>query len=169
MVVLDRRKLAAPLAAQAAAFVVVLVVGQFTSHTPQTVPPPRHTVSASPSTIASTSTSAPATKEASHKITVRVVEDGTGGLDAAGSQVRVLQVLNRALTSIATGALDLNLEYAVNVPAGQYQVCISPIGWASAARDTHALDGWICKAADARTGPAPVTFRLVPQVPQVGL
>ncbi len=167
MVMLDRRKLAAPLAAQAVAFVAVLVIGQFTSHTPQTVPPPRHTVSASPSTIASTS--APASNEASHKITVRVMEDGTGGLDAAGSQVKVLQVLNRALTSIATGNLNLNLEYTVNVPAGQYQVCISPIGWASATRDTHALDGWICKAADARTGPAAVTFRLVPQIPQAGL
>lgn len=164
MVMLDRRKLAAPLAAQAAAFVVVLVIGQFTSHTSPAAPVRGHTVSVSPSAVSSASASA--TKGAPHKITVRVVENGTGGLDAAGSQVKVL---NRELTSVATGVLDPNLEYAVNVPAGQYQVCISPLGWASATGGTHALDGWICAAADARTGPAQVTFRLVPQASQVGL
>ncbi len=162
MVMLDRRKLAAPLAAQAAAFVAVLVIGQFTSHTSTVVPVPGHTVSASPRAVASAS--ALATKGAPHKIIVRVLEDGTNPLSVAGSQVKVL---NRALTSVASGVLDSTLKYAANVPADRYQVCINPIGWASATGGTNLLDGWICAAADARTGPAVVTFRLVPQAPQV--
>ncbi len=166
MLMLDRRKLAAPLAAQAAAFVVVLVIGQFTSHTSAAAPAPGHTVPVSPGAIASTS--APTTKEASRKITVRVVDVGTGGLlGVADIQVNVL---NQALTSVASGVLDQNLKYAVNVSAGQYQVCIEPpFGWASAPGGAHAFGDWVCAAADARTGPAAVTFQLVPQHPRVGL
>jgi hypothetical protein len=48
-------------------------------------------------------------------------------------------------------------------------VCLNPpIGWASAVRDTPVLGAWICSAADLRTAPQQVTFRLTPQVPQVG-
>ncbi len=159
---LDRRKLAAPLFAQAAAFVAVLVIGGFTGHkaTP-TGSAPGVTPSASPRT------SAPATKGPAHKLTVKVTEDGTVGLSVSGSPVNVLQ--NGTLTSVVSGALNSALEFAANVPAGQYQVCINPpIGWGSEVRTTHALAGWICSAADVSTGPALVTFRLTPQLPQVG-
>jgi hypothetical protein len=159
---LDRRKLAAPLFAQAAAFVAVLVIGGFTGHTSTTPGPVR---GATPS--ASTSgTAGPAAKGRGLKLTVNVVEEGTG-LSVAGSQVAVLQ--NGTLTSVASGILNAALEFAANVPAGQYQVCINPpIGWASAVRTTHALTGWICTATDVRTAPQLVTFRLTPQLPQVG-
>jgi hypothetical protein len=155
---LDRRMLAAPLFAQAAAFVVVLVIGGFTGHA-KTTPGPGSgvTPSASPS----------ATKGPALKLTVKVVEEGTDGLSVSGSQVNVLE--NGTLASAVSGTLNSALEFAANVPAGQYQVCISPpTGWASAVRTTHALAGWICSAADVRTAPQLVTFHLTPQIPRVG-
>jgi len=160
VVMLDRRKLAAPLFAQAAAFVVVLVIGGFTGHAATTAGPVHR---ATPSASASAS----ATKGPSHKLSVKVVEESTDGLSVSGSQVNVLE--NGTLTSVASGALNSALEFAANVPAGQYQVCVDPpIGWGSAVRTTHVLAGWICSAADVRTGSALVTFRLTPQLPQVG-
>ena len=163
---LDRRKLAAPLFAQAAAFVVVLVIGGFTGHASTTSGAgPGVTPSASASGSGRTSPSA--TRGPALKLTVKVVEENTDGLSVSGSQVNVLQ--NGTLTSVVSGALNPALEFAANVPAGQYQVCINPpIGWASAVRTTHALAGWICSAADVRTAPQLVTFRLTSQIPQVG-
>ena len=75
------------------------------------------------------------------KLSVKVTKEGTNGLspsgnDISGSQVRVLQ--NGTLTSVASGALSPSLEYATNVPAGQYQVCVDPpLGWGSTARGTQ--------------------------------
>ncbi|MGH3194441.1 MAG: hypothetical protein ACRDOH_25555 [Streptosporangiaceae bacterium] len=164
MVMLDRRKLAAPLFAQAAAFVAVLVIGGFTGHAKTTS---GAGPGATPSASASTRTSPSATKGPALKLTVKVVEEGTDGLSVSGSQVNVLQ--NGTLTSVVSGTLSSALEFAANVPAGQYQVCINPpIGWGSAVRTTHVLAGWICSAADVRTAPQLVTFRLTPQIPQVG-
>jgi len=161
---LDRRKLAAPLFAQAAAFVAVLVIGGFTGHASTTSGPAHGTT---PSASTSVSASPSATKGPAHKLTVKVVETGTNGLSVSGSQVNVLE--DGTLTSVVSGALNSALEFAANVPAGQYQVCINPpIGWASAVRTTHALAGWICSAADVRTAPQLVTFRLTSQIPQVG-
>jgi hypothetical protein len=159
---LDRRKLAAPLFAQAAAFVAVLVIGGFTGHAATTAGPAHGATPA-----ASASTSASATKGPTQKLTVKVVENGTNGLSVSGSPVNVLK--NGTLTSVVSGALNSALEFAANVPAGQYQVCVNPpIGWGSAVRTTHVLAGWICSAADVGTGPQLVTFRLTPQLPQVG-
>ena len=165
MVMLDRRKLAAPLFAQAAAFVAVLVIGGFTGHASTTAGPAHGTTPSA--SASSTSTSASASKGPAHKLTVKVVEESTDGLSVSGSQVNVLE--DGTLTSVVSGALNSALEFAANVPAGQYQVCVDPpIGWASAVRTTHVLAGWICSAADVKTGPLLVTFRLTPQLPQVG-
>ena len=96
-----------------------------------------------------------------------MIREGTSGLSVSGSQVTVLA--DGTLTSVASGALNSALEFAANVPAGQYQVCVDPpIGWASAVRTTHVLAGWVCSAADVRTGSVLVTFRLTSQLPQVG-
>ena len=155
---LDRRKLAAPLFAQAGAFVAVLVIGGFTGHASTT---------SGPAHAATPSASASATKGLAHKLTVKVTEEGTNGLSVSGSQVNVLA--DGTLTSVVSGTLNSALEFAANVSAGQYQVCVdAPIGWSSAVRTTHVLAGWICSAADVRTGSALVTFRLTPQLPQVG-
>ena len=168
MVTLDRRKLAAPLFAQAAAFVAVLVIGGFTGHASTAAgagATPGATVRPSPT--AALTTSSAASKGAALKLTVTVVEHGNGGLSVAGSEVNVLQ--DGTLASVASGVLSPALEFAANVPAGQYQVCVNPpIGWASAVRGTHMLGAWICSAADLRAAPKQVTFRLTPQVPQVG-
>ena len=174
MVMLDPRKLAVPLFAQAGAFVVVLVIGGFTSHAaprPPTQGPqgtPGTAVTASPS-----STGSPASaKGPALKLSVKVTEDGTNGLSqagdtVAGSKVRVLQTESLAIA--ASGTLSAAQEYAASVPAGLYQVCIDPpIGWGSAVRSTQALAGWICSTADLRKGPQAVTFRLIPQIPVAG-
>ena len=165
MVMLDRRKLAAPLFAQAAAFVAVLVIGGFTGHSSTKAAPP----SGSGQTAGPTATASPSSassKGAALKLTVRVIKTGDG-LPLPGSQVNVLQ--NDTLASVMTGTLNSALEFAANVPAGQYEVCINPpIGWESRVRATHELAGWICSAADLRTSPQLVTFRLTSQVPQVG-
>jgi len=159
VVMLDRRKLAAPLFAQAGAFVAVLVIGGFTGHASTSGPAHGATPSAS--------ASASATKGPAHKLTVKVTEEGTNGLSVSGSPVNVLA--DGTLTSVVSGTLNSALEFAANVPAGQYQVCVdAPIGWSSAVRTTHVLAGWICSAVDVRTGSALVTFRLTPQLPQVG-
>jgi hypothetical protein len=160
LVTVDRRKLAAPLFAQAAAFVVVLVIGGFTGHasTPSPGPAPAPTATASASSASS--------KGAALKLTVKVIKDGDG-LPLPGSQVNVLQT--GTLTSVVTGTLNSALEFASNVLAGQYQVCIDPPpGWGSKVSTTHVLAGWICSPADLRTSPQLVTFRLSTQVPQVG-
>ena len=161
MVTLDRRKLAAPLFAQAAAFVAVLVIGGFTGHSsPKPAPGSTPVQTFTPSASASPASS----KGASLKLTVRVIKDGQG-LPLSGSQVNVLR--NGTLASVMTGTLNSGLEFAANVPAGQYQVCIDPpIGWESRVRTTQVLAGWICSPADLRTGPGLVTFRLTSQVPQ---
>ena len=167
MVTVDRRKLAAPLFAQAAAFVVVLVIGGFTGHakTPSPAPGPGGTPAPTATTVTPSASSA-SSKGAALKLTVRVIKTGDG-LPLPGSRVNVLQ--NDTLASVMTGTLDSALEFAANVPAGQYQVCIQPpIGWGSKVRTTHVLAGWICSPADLRTSPQLVTFRLGNQVPQVG-
>jgi hypothetical protein len=166
VVMLDRRKLAAPLFAQAGAFVAVLVIGGFTGHA-STTAGPAHGITPSVSPSSRTSTGASASKGPARKLTVKVVEESTDGLSVSGSQVNVLE--NGTLTSVVSGALNSALEFAANVPAGQYQVCVDPpIGWGSVVRTTHVLAGWICSAADVKTGPLLVTFRLTPQLPQVG-
>ena len=158
---LDRRKLAVPMFAQAVAFVAVLVIGGFTGHSsPKAAPGPATTFIPSATATASSASS----KGASLKLTVRVIKDGDG-LPLSGSQVNVLR--NGTLASVMTGTLNSGLEFAANVPAGQYQVCIDPpIGWQSQVRTTQVLAGWICSPADLRTSPQLVTFRLVSQVPQ---
>jgi hypothetical protein len=162
VVMLDRRKLAVPLFAQAGAFVVVLVIGGFTGHA-QPKTPPGNATTASPSGTGSPG----ATRGPGVKLSVKVTEQGTNGQSVSGSQVRVLQ--NGSLASVTSGTLDSALGYAANVSAGQYEVCVKPPpGWASTARGTEVLAGWICSAADLGKGPQLVTFRLSPQFPQVG-
>jgi len=165
VVMLDRRKLAAPLFAQAAAFVVVLVIGGFTGHA-STPAGPVHSVTPS-FTPSFTPSASAATKGPARTLTVKVVEQGTDGLSVAGSPVKILA--NGTLTSVVAGTLNSALEFTATVPAGQYQVCVSPPpGWGSAVPTTHVLADWICSAADVRTAPQLVTFRLTPQLPQVG-
>ena len=95
-----------------------------------------------------------------------MIKDGDG-FPLPGTKVNVLQT--GSLTSVVTGALNQSLEFASNVSAGQYQVCIQPpVGWRSQVRTPSVLPGWICSPADMRTSPQLVTFRLSTHVPQVG-
>lgn len=154
MVMLDRRKLAVPLAAQAVAFVVVLVIGVFTGHTSKAAPAPTST--------RTPKASATPGKAARDNLTVRVVQLTTAGVSLKGSPVSVLQDGN--LASVARGVLDSSLEYPASVAAGQYQVCVNPsFGWISKDRGTQSLGDWICMTADVGTAPATVTFRLISQ------
>jgi hypothetical protein len=172
VVTLDRRKLAAPLFAQAAAFVVVLVIGGFTGHsakTPVSGPsqgPTGQTSSGQTSPSPSSRTPTPA-REHAVKLTVKVVEEGTDGLTVAGSQVKILQ--QTTLAGVVSGTLNPAFEFATNVPAGAYEVCVNPpIGWTSAVKGTSLINGFICSATDVGSGPKLVTFHLTPQTVQVG-
>ncbi len=164
MVTVDRRKLAAPLFAQAAAFVVVLVIGGFTGHSKSPSPAPGPGGTQAPTATATASSAS--SKGATLKLTVKVIKDGDG-FPLPGTKVNVLQT--GSLTSVVTGALNQSLEFASNVSAGQYQVCIQPpVGWRSKVRTPSVLPGWICSPADMRTSPQLVTFRLSTHIPQVG-
>jgi hypothetical protein len=166
VVTVDRRKLATPLFAQAAAFVVVLVIGGFTGHSKTPSPAPGPGGTPGPAATVTATASSASSKGAALKLTVRVIKDGDG-LPLPGTQVNVLQT--GTLTSVVTGTLNPALEFASNVPAGQYQVCIQPpIGWGSRVRTTHVLAGWICSPADLRASPQLVTFRLSTNIPQAG-
>ena len=159
MVTIDRSKLAAPVIAQAAAFVVVLVIGGFTGHSPKSPPTPAPTHQASPS--ASSGTPAAAKGHAA-KLTVKVVQAGTDGLTVSGSQVTVLK--QGSLAPVASGTLDPALEFAGTVPAGAYQVCVKPpADWTSTVRNTHVINGYTCVATEVGSAPVSVTFRLAPQ------
>lgn len=162
MVTLDRRKLAAPVFAQAAAFVVVLVIGGFTGHSPKppTVgPSQRPTGQPSPSVRSS---SPSAVKGHGTKLTVKVMEDGTDGVSVAGSEVKVVQ--KATLAGVVSGTLNAALEFAASVPAGTYEVCVNPpAGWTSAVKSTHLINGFVCSATVVSSGPVSVTFRLAPQ------
>lgn len=158
MVTIDRSKLAAPVIAQAAAFVVVLVIGGFTGHSSKS-PTPAPTHQASPS--ASSGTPAAAQGHAA-KLTVKVVQAGTDGLTVSGSQVTVLK--QESLALVASGPLDPALEFAATVPAGAYQVCVKPpADWTSTVRNTHIINGYTCVATEVGSASVSVTFRLAPQ------
>ena len=166
MVNLDRRKLAAPLFAQAAAFVVVLVIGGFTGHAKTPAPAPGPGGTQAPTATATATASSASSKGAALKLTVKVTKDGEG-FPLPGTKVNVLQT--GTLTTVVTGTLNQALEFASNVSAGQYQVCIQPpVGWRSKVRTPHVLTDWICSPADLRTSPQLVTFRLSTSLPQVG-
>jgi len=161
--VVTRSKLVGPVVAQAAAFVVVLAIGGFTHHggtAPGTGP------TSGPTRTASTParpTTPNATKGQAAKLTVQVLAPGAPGVTAAGSAVRVLR--NGTLTAVASGALNTTLEFAANVPAGDYQVCVKPpAGWTSATRNTHPLHGFLCSLIVLSSAPRTVTFQLTPPV-----
>jgi hypothetical protein len=169
VVTLDRRKLAAPVAAQAAAFVVVLVIGIFHGHTakPQ-APAPTHSASpgASASTPAAGSSSPAAAKGEGQgaKLTVTLTEEISGGLTVAGSQVQVLQNGTKAV--IASGTLNTARQFAANLPAGNYEVCVNPVGFVSAVPGTQRINGFICSPATVGSAPQSVTFQVVPKTTQ---
>lgn len=166
MVTLDRRKLAAPVVAQAAAFVVVLVIGIFNGHTTKTpTPGPTHSASPGARPSASASSTAPAaTKDQGTKLTVTVVENSAGGLDVADSQVRVLR--NGTTVVVASGTLNAARKFATNLPAGEYEVCVNPVGWVSAVPGTHLDHGFICSPTAIGSAPQAVTFHVVPKTTQ---
>jgi hypothetical protein len=165
VVTIDRRKLAAPVFAQAAAFVVVLAIGGFTGHSAaapaaRTSPPPTSPAAqASPGASSSTPVAA---RGQGAKLTVKVVQQGTDGLTVSGSQVKVAQ--SASLATVAAGTLNAALEFAANIPAGAYQVCVKPpADWASTSKNTHMIDGYTCVAAEIGSVSSSVTFDLAPQ------
>jgi hypothetical protein len=173
VVTLDRRKLAAPVVAQAAAFVVVLVIGIFNGHTTKAPGPAR---SASPgarppaSTASSSSpaagSSSPATAQGQGaKLTVTVVEEMATGVSVAGSQVRVLR--HGTTVVIASGTLNTARAFATNLQAGAYEVCVDPVGWISAVPGTQLIHGFICSPATVGSAPESVTFHVMPKTTQV--
>jgi hypothetical protein len=167
VVTLDRRRLAAPVAAQAAAFVVVLVIGIFHGHPTKTpAPGPAHSASpgARPPASAAGSGAPAAAQGPGAELTVTVTEEISGGLTVAGSQVRVLRDGTSAVA--ASGTLNPARQFATNLPAGAYEVCVNPVGFISAVPGTHLTHGFICSPATVGSAPQSVTFHVVPKTTQ---
>jgi len=160
---LDRRKLAAPVFAQAAAFVVVLVIGIFNGHTTKT-PAPTHSASPGARPPAASSSAPGDAKDQGTKLTVTVVENSAGGLTVADSQVRVLR--NGTTVVVASGTLSTAREFATNLPAGEYEVCVNPVGFVSAVPGTKLIKGFICSPTAIGSAPQSVTFHVVPKTTQ---
>jgi len=149
VVTLDRRKLTAPLLAQAAAFVVVLVIGGVTGHESPSHPtvPVAHT---SPPRI---------TSAHSTKLTVQVSLHGGIGATTPGVPVEILK--DHALTPLMSAQLTEGTPTDLVMPAGDYQVCVNPpAGWMFTGHNTGAVPGLDCTMVDARSPAQTVTFHL---------
>jgi hypothetical protein len=160
----DRRKFAAPVLAQAVAFVAVLVIGGFTGHS--SVPSP---ATPSPSPRAGV-TSPGGAREHQSALTVQVPVDAAIGGVALRVPVRVLN--SRTLFDVASGTLSPNaqntqLGWTKPLAAGTYQVCAQPsAGLRFTDKNTGVLPGWTCTLASVAQGAqAQVTFHLTPDVP----
>jgi hypothetical protein len=161
VVMLDRRRLAAPLFAQAGAFVVVLIIGGFTGHSSSGSAASTTTPAASPSIPGEASATVPTGAGQGSKLTVRVEGTAATGTVLAGTKVNVLQ--SSTLASAATGTLNAHLEFAVTVPAGSYQVCLSPAtGTGTAIQGNSIVAGWVCRPVQVGAGPKQVLFPLAP-------
>ena len=157
----DRARLAAPLFAQAGAFVVVLIVGGFTGHSSSgdTAAPAAGTArpAASPSIGGSATATVATGAGQGAKLTVKVSGAGAASPVLAGTRVNVLQ--SGTLTSAATGTLDTHLEFAVTVPSGKYEVCLSPAAsLGPVIQGTSTVAGWVCRPAVVGAGPEQVVF-----------
>jgi hypothetical protein len=153
----DRRKFAAPVLAQAASFVVVLVIGGFTGRSS----PPHH-----PGPSPSHSASSPAGARGHQPgLTVQVPVGGAGGGIVLHIPVKVLD--SRTLSAVASGTLspnaqDTQLSWTRPLPAGTYQVCAQPpAGLRFTDKNTGVLPGFVCMPASLASGAqAQVTFHL---------
>ena len=56
--------------------------------------------------------------------------------------------------------------YTTNLPAGEYEVCVNPVGFVSAVPGTQLIHGFICSPATVGSAPQAVTFRVVPKTTQ---
>jgi hypothetical protein len=160
----ERRKFAAPVLAQAASFVVVLVIGGFTSHSPAAGPPGPTRASSTPPGHTSGTASAPGVKGHQSGLTVEVpLSAATGGISVQ-IPVRVLDASTRvseASGTLARNVQDTELSLNAPLPAGTYQVCARPDPLRFTDRNTGALPGWVCQAATIAPGEqATVIFHL---------
>jgi hypothetical protein len=162
VVMLDRRRLAAPLFAQAGAFVVVLIIGGFTGHSSSGSTAGHGAAPSASAAVRPTATaSVPTDAGAGSKLTVKVSGVAASVGAVAGSKVSVLKT--GTLSSVAAGQLNSRLEYTATVPPGAYQVCLSPPAeWRDLVPGTSALDGWICRSVQVHAAPQQVTFALTP-------
>jgi hypothetical protein len=153
----DRRKLAAPVLAQAASFVVVLVIGGFTGHSAPPASPAPHPSTSPPSPAATKSTKG---QEPGVIVEVPV----TGGI-VPHVPVQVLA----GRTTVASGTLALQgiaVEWSHALNPGAYQVCAQPpAGLHFTEKSSGALPGWTCEPAVVAAGPTQVIFHLAPSAP----
>jgi len=76
-------------------------------------------------------------------------------------------VLRNGTTAVvASGTLSTARMFAKNLPAGEYEVCVNPVGWISAVPGTHLIHGFICSLATVGSAPQSVTFHVVPKTTQ---
>jgi len=138
----DRKRLAALVLAQCAAFAAVLILAAFSG--PGHSPGVTFTVTA----------------KAEHSQTA------TGSPSPASFQNRPVVTLDaeNSQKPVVSGRLNAKNSARETVPAkGPYLVCLSPPqGWESADIDTYRLPGWICRYLPDSVADKTVTFTLMP-------
>jgi hypothetical protein len=158
VVTLDRRKLTALLLAQAAAFVVVLVIGALAGHKS----PPHPVIPVVSHTSAPRITSTHSTR-----LTVKVSLLGGTGVTTPSVPVEILK--DHTISPVMAAQLTQGAPADLVVPAGDYQVCVMPpTGWVPTGHNTGALPGWDCTKVDARSLAQTVTFHLTFQPTNTG-
>jgi hypothetical protein len=172
---LDRRKFAAPVFAQAAAFIVVLLIGGLTgSHGKPsgqtTTPPPSASSQASTSPTPSArvsptpSSAGSSTSKSQSKLTVEVTNEAAQPVTSV--RVKVIAVVTQHTVTdekLTPSSLQApQFQGAWNVAAGGYEVCLAvPSGTSVPGASTAVLAGWFCAPVTVAPGGTPVTFRLV--------
>jgi hypothetical protein len=173
VVYLDRRKLTAPVLAQAAAFVAVLAIGVLTGHsggTPHSGPTRSigatpHNSFTSPHVSVTSQGNSPTAQ--STELTVLIDKVDGFGLTMPSVAVEVLED-DRALTPVASTSVNpsvagTSMEQMESVPAGHtYQVCVQqpPQDWMFTDHNTDAVPGWDCTTVEAGPQAETVTFHL---------
>jgi hypothetical protein len=159
---LDRRKLAAPVFAQAAAFIVVFVIGVLSGPHGTPAPQPSHTPTPTPNPPTQHVTVSPpgSTTRQLSALTVEVFE---GTAPVPGIPVQVLKSLT--LTSEASGVTTQGspgtpMGMTTDVDVGDYQVCVKPpVGWTFTGQNTDALLGSDCSLVHVGPSAQTVQFR----------
>jgi hypothetical protein len=144
---LDRRKLAAPVFAQAAAFIVVFVIGVLSGPHGTSASEPPHTPAPTPTQPTQHVTVSPP-GSATRQLSALTVEVFEGTASVPGIPVQVLKALT--MTSEASGITTqgspgIPTGMTTDVDVGDYQICVRPpAGWTFTGQNTDVLPGSDC-------------------------
>lgn len=180
MATLYRNKLAAPVFAQAGAFVAVLVVGVLTGHgggkpapssSTSTSPQPRISVTSHGPTSPGPTPHGPTSTGGNTELTIVIQGSSDFGqaLPTVTAEVFEDHSARPLITASLSQSAALSETKVISVPAGHtYQVCVRPpknFTVTATSPNTDAVRGWYCLSEEAGST---ATFDLAPTVPNPG-